>query len=197
SLSAHKCYGPKGMGVLYVRRGTSWKPQQHGGSQESKRRAGTENVAGAVGLATALQLAEEGRQQETARLIQLRDDLIRQILTMIPQSQLTGHPVERLAHHASFVFAGVEGESVVMALDMQGIAASTGSACTSASLDPSHVLLALGLPAPLATGSLRLTLGRLTTADSVQRIVELLPAIVQRLRTQQSFVTEPLSTTSA
>lgn len=187
SLSGHKFYGPKGTGVLYVRSGTAWTPQQQGGSQEAKRRAGTENVAGAVGLATALTRAETEREAEHARLSALRDQLIADILARIPESQRTGCPTPRLPNNASFVFGGVEGEAILMALDVQGVAASTGSACTSASLEPSHVLLALGLPAPLAIGSLRLTLGRSTTATDIARVTDLLPPIIARLRAQQSL----------
>jgi cysteine desulfurase len=187
SLSGHKFYGPKGTGALYVRSGVAWAPQQQGGAQEAKRRAGTENVAGIVGLATALTRAEEEREREAVRLAALRDRLIREVLARIPESRLTGHPTARLPNNASFVFAGVEGEAILMALDVQGIAASTGSACTSASLDPSHVLLALGLPAPLAIGSLRLTLGRSNSEADVDRIIETLPAIVQRQRAMQSL----------
>ena len=187
SLSGHKFYGPKGTGVLYVRAGISWASQQQGGSQEGKRRAGTENVAGAVGLAAALARAEAEREREATRLAVLRDRLIAGVLAAIPESRLTGHPTERLPNNASFVFAGVEGEAILMALDVQGIAASTGSACTSASLDPSHVLLALGLPAPLAIGSLRLTLGRDNGEVDVARLLAVLPGIVQRLRAMQSL----------
>jgi cysteine desulfurase len=187
SLSGHKFYGPKGTGALYVRSGVAWAPQQQGGAQEAKRRAGTENVAGIVGLATALTRAEEEREREAVRLAALRDRLIREVLARIPESRLTGHPTARLPNNASFVFAGVEGEAILMALDVQGIAASTGSACTSASLDPSHVLLALGLPAPLAIGSVRLTLGRSNSEADVDRIIEALPAVVQRQRAMQSL----------
>ena len=187
SLSGHKFYGPKGTGVLYVRSGSAWTPQQQGGSQEAKRRAGTENVAGILGLATALARAEAEREREAPRLRGLRDRLIRQVLERIPASRLTGHPTLRLSNNASFVFDGVEGEAILMALDVQGVAASTGSACTSASLDPSHVLIALGLPAPLAIGSLRLTLGRGNTEADIERVIEVLPPIVQRLRAMQSL----------
>jgi cysteine desulfurase len=187
SLSGHKFYGPKGTGALYVRSGVAWAPQQQGGAQEAKRRAGTENVAGIVGLATALTRAEEEREREAVRLAALRDRLIREVLARVPESRLTGHPTARLPNNASFVFAGVEGEAILMALDVQGIAASTGSACTSASLDPSHVLLALGLPAPLAIGSVRLTLGRSNSEADVDRIIAALPAIVQRQRAMQSL----------
>ena len=187
SLSGHKFYGPKGTGVLYVRSGVAWTPQQQGGSQEAKRRAGTENVAGIVGLATALNRAEAEREHEAARLAPLRNRLIREVLERIPDTQLTGHSTLRLPNNASFVFDGVEGEAILMALDVQGIAASTGSACTSASLDPSHVLIALGLPAPLAVGSLRLTLGRSNSEEDIDRVIDLLPKIVQRQRAMRSL----------
>jgi len=144
-------------------------------------------VAGIVGLATALTRADAEREGEAARLTSLRDRLIRELLVRIPDCQLTGHPTLRLSNNASFVFAGVEGEAILMALDVQGIAASTGSACTSASLDPSHVLIALGLPAPLAIGSLRLTLGRSNSAADVERVCEVLPSIVQRQRAMLSL----------
>jgi len=182
SLSAHKFYGPKGVGVLYARRGVSFWPMQTGGGQERNRRAGTENVPYIVGLATALRLAYEELEEHNARLVHLRDRLIQGILESIPDSHLTGHPTNRLPNSASFVFRGIEGESILLNLDMEGICASSGSACTSASLEPSHVLLALGLPHEVAHGSLRLTLGRSNTEEQVDRVLEVLPGIVQKLR---------------
>jgi len=182
SLSAHKFYGPKGVGVLYVRRGVSLWPMQTGGSQEGRRRAGTENVPYMVGLATALRLAYETLEENNARLIQLRDRLTQGILEEIPDSQLTGHPTNRLPNNASFVLQGIEGESILLNLDMEGICASSGSACTSASLKASHVLLALGLPHEVAHGSLRLTLGRDNTEAHVDRVIQVLPGIVSKLR---------------
>ena len=182
SLSAHKFYGPKGVGVLYARRGVSFWPTQTGGGQERNRRAGTENVPYIVGLATALRLAYEELEEHNARLVRLRDRLIRGVLESIPDSRLTGHPTNRLPNSASFVFRGIEGESILLNLDMEGICASSGSACTSASLEPSHVLLALGLPHEVAHGSLRLTLGRSNTEEQVDRVLEVLPGIVQKLR---------------
>lgn len=182
SLSAHKFYGPKGVGVLYARRGVSFWPMQTGGGQERSRRAGTENVPYIVGLATALRLAYEELEEHNARLTRLRDRLIQGVLQSIPDSQLTGHPTNRLPNSASFVFRGIEGESILLNLDMEGICASSGSACTSASLEPSHVLLALGLPHEVAHGSLRLTLGRSNTEEQVDRVLEVLPGIVQKLR---------------
>ena len=183
SLSAHKFYGPKGVGVLYLRRGTPFLATQTGGAQERNRRAGTENVAGIVGLATALTLAQQERQAEVARLTALRDRLIQGVLSSIPESRLTGHPTRRLANSASFVFRYIEGESILLSLDMEDIAASSGSACTSGALEPSGVLLAMGLPHELAHGSLRLTLGHSTTEEQVDRVLAVLPGIVQRLRT--------------
>ena len=182
SLSAHKFYGPKGVGVLYARRGVTFWPMQTGGGQERNRRAGTENVPYIVGLATALRLAYEELEEHNARLVHLRDRLIQGILESIPDSHLTGHPTNRLPNSASFVFRGIEGESILLNLDMEGICASSGSACTSASLEPSHVLLALGLPHEVAHGSLRLTLGRSNTEEQVDRVLEVLPGIVQKLR---------------
>ncbi|HEX6780085.1 MAG TPA: aminotransferase class V-fold PLP-dependent enzyme, partial [Ktedonobacterales bacterium] len=181
SLSAHKFYGPKGVGVLYIRQGTRILPQLQGGSQERNRRAGTENVAGIVGLGEALRLAYADLEQTNSRLCALRDQLIERLLK-IPGTHLTGHPTERLPNNASFCFEGIEGESVLLNLDMLGIAASSGSACTSASLDPSHVLLALGIPVELAHGSLRLTLGKENTQQDIDTIVDALPGILEKLR---------------
>jgi cysteine desulfurase len=187
SLSAHKFYGPKGVGILYARQGMRLLPQLQGGSQERGKRAGTENVAGIVGAATALRLAYEDLPQVMPRIIALRDRLIAGIVT-IPGSQLTGHPTERLPNNASFVFEGVEGESILLNLDLLGIAASTGSACTSGSVDPSHVLLAMHLPVELAHGSLRLTLGKDNTDEDVDTILAALPGIVEKLRQYASSV---------
>lgn len=181
SLSAHKFYGPKGVGILYTRQGMRILPQLQGGSQERGRRAGTENVAGIVGAATALRLAYEELLQEAPRLTALRDRLIEGILA-IPASRLTGHPVDRLPNNASFCFEGVEGESILLNLDLLGIAASSGSACTSGSVDPSHVLIAMGLAPEWVHGSLRLTLGRENTADDVEAIISVLPGIIEKLR---------------
>jgi cysteine desulfurase len=182
ALSAHKFYGPKGVGLLYVRGGTSLVPAITGGAHERGRRPGTVNVAGAVGLATALRLVEEERVAETARLCRLRDRLIEGVLGSIPDSRLTGHPVHRLAHHASFAFRGVEGESVVLGLDVEGIAASSGAACAEGEPEPSFVLAAMGLSPDWSIGSLRLTLGRANDEADVARVLEVLPAVVERLR---------------
>jgi cysteine desulfurase len=181
SLSAHKFYGPKGMGILYVRQGVRILPQLQGGSQERGRRAGTENVAGIVGTATALRLAQAELPTVVPRLRALRDRLIEGILT-IPRSRLTGHPQDRLPNNASFSFEGVEGESILLSLDLLGIAASTGSACTSGSIDPSHVLMAIGLPPEWSHGSLRLTLGKENTEEDVETVIAALPGIVEKVR---------------
>jgi len=181
SLSAHKFYGPKGVGVFYVRKGTPYWPQQHGGGQERGRRAGTENTAGIVGLATALKLAYDRLETHNAHVSKLRDRLIDGILK-IPGAYLTGHPTNRLPNNASFVFDYVEGESILLSLDMMGIGASSGSACTSASLEPSHVLKAMGVPIERAHGSLRLTTGSGNTEEDIDLVVEVLPGIIERLR---------------
>ncbi len=181
SLSAHKFYGPKGMGILYVRQGMRILPQMQGGSQERGRRAGTENIAGIVGTATALQLAQAEMAEVTPRITALRDRLIERVLT-IPRSRLTGHPTNRLPNNASFCFEGVEGESILLSLDMLGIAASTGSACTSGSVDPSHVLIAMGIAPEWSHGSLRLTLGKQNTNADVDAVMNALPGIIEKVR---------------
>jgi cysteine desulfurase len=182
SMSAHKLHGPKGVGCLIARSGVRLEPQMLGGGHERNRRAGTENVAGIVGLARAIKVAQQDWDQNNDHLLRLRDRLIEGVLESIPGAQLTGHPVHRLPHHASFVFHQVEGESLLLQLDMEGVAASSGSACTSGSLEPSHVILALGYPADWALGSLRLSLGKANTEDDVDRVLELLPSMVARLR---------------
>ena len=182
TLSGHKFYGPKGVGVLYAREGVGLLPIQTGGAQEQSRRAGTENVPYVVGLATALKLVEGRREQESRRLIALRDHLIDGVLSSVPHCRLMGHPRERLANNANFVFEYVEGEAMLMGLDMDGIAASSGSACATGSAEPSHVLLAMGVPHDVAHGSVRMTLGRESTEQDVDRVVEVLPGVVERLR---------------
>lgn len=182
ALSAHKFYGPKGVGLLYVRRDTPLVPAITGGDHERGRRPGTVNVAGAVGLGTALQLAEERRLDNDAELRSLRDRLIEGILERVPDSRLTGHPIDRLCHHASFIFLGIEGESIVQALDMEGIAASSGAACAEGEPEPSFVLKALGLEPAWGVGSLRLTLGRSNDEADVERVLDVLPNIIHRLR---------------
>ncbi len=186
TLSAHKFYGPKGVGVLYLRQGTPYLPTITGGGHERGRRAGTVNVAGIVGLATALRLAQESRESENARLRRLRDRLIQGILERVPDARLTGHPTERLPHHASFVFKGINGEELLLALDVEGIAASTGSACTSGRPEPSEVVLAMGFPHEWAVGSLRLTLGKSNTDEDIDVVLEVLPRAVARLRAMQA-----------
>jgi cysteine desulfurase len=192
SLSAHKFYGPKGVGVLYVRAGTRWQPQQQGGAQERDRRGGTENTAGIVGLATALRLADAEREATNATVGRLRDRLVEGILGAVPGSELTGHPTERLPNSASFVIPHVEGESILLSLDMKGIFASSGSACTSGAVEPSHVITALGYPPEVARGSLRLTLGRENTVADVDRVLAELPPAVAALRAMSPAFAAPL-----
>jgi cysteine desulfurase len=182
SLSAHKFYGPKGVGILYARRRTKMLPMQTGGAQERKRRAGTENIPYIVGMATALERAQAHAAEENARLTALRDRLIAGIIERVPDAELTGHPTQRLPNSASFVFKYIEGEGILLNLDMLGICASSGSACTSASLEPSHVLQAMGFPVKVAHGSLRLSLGKSNTEQDIDFVVEKLPGIIQRLR---------------
>ncbi|MBC7331830.1 MAG: cysteine desulfurase NifS [Synergistetes bacterium] len=183
TISAHKMYGPKGVGALYIRKGLKPTPLIHGGGQERGLRSGTENVAGIVGLGAAAKLAlkrlESGDEE---RIKKLRDKLIDEVLRRIPDTLLTGHRERRLPFHASFCFKYIEGESLILKLDMAGIGASTGSACSSASLEPSHVLLAMGLPHEVAHGSLRLTLGKDTTEEDIDYTVENLVKIVDELR---------------
>jgi cysteine desulfurase len=182
SLSAHKLYGPKGIGALFVRKGVRLTSFVHGGGQESRRRAGTENVPGIVGLGEAARLAGQDMEWEIAHNSQLRDTLIDGVLARVSDSALTGHPTRRLSNNASFCIAGTEGESLLLGLDSEGIAVSTGSACSSGSLEPSHVLLACGIPPRLAQGSLRATVGRGSTAEEVVRFLEVFPTVVARLR---------------
>ena len=182
SMSAHKLHGPKGVGCLVVRSGVRLEPQMLGGGHERNRRAGTENVAGIVGLAKAVSIARRDMDANTAHLIRLRDRLIAGVLAQIPRAELTGHPQRRLPHHASFLFEGVEGESLLLQLDMNGIAASSGSACTSGSLEPSHVILSLGYARDRALGSLRLSVGKGNTDADIDFVLECLPQMVARLR---------------
>lgn len=182
SLSGHKFYGPKGTGILYIKKGTALTPQQTGGSQEQQLRAGTENVAGIVGLVTALKLAEKKRSKEAQRLAGLRDYFIQRVLKEIPRSRLNGHPSERLAGNAHFSFHGVEGESILLRLDFEGICGSSGSACTSGSLDPSHVLIAIGVSDSWLHGSLRLTLGQTSTKPALNKTIATLKKIIKDLR---------------
>ncbi len=182
SLSAHKLYGPKGVGALYIKNGVKLDNFLHGGAQERGRRAGTENVAGIVGLAKAIELATADIDGNMARLTALRDKLISGIQAQIPYCRLNGHPTKRLCNNVNFSFEFIEGESLLLMLDMKGVAASSGSACTSGSLDPSHVLLAIGLKHEIAHGSLRLSIGDFTTEEDIDYVLEVLGPIVQRLR---------------
>lgn len=182
SLSGHKFYGPKGIGALYIRRGVKIEPVQLGGGQERRMRAGTENVPGIVGLGMAAAKAQRELPAHAAHLLKLRDKLIKGIEGKIPEVKLNGHPTKRLPGNVNFSFRYVEGESLLLNLDMKGIAASSGSACTSGSLDPSHVLLAMGLTHEIAHGSLRLTLGRSNTEADIDYVLSVLPEIITRLR---------------
>ncbi|KUO50620.1 MAG: cysteine desulfurase NifS [Desulfitibacter sp. BRH_c19] len=182
SGSSHKIYGPKGVGVLYVRKGVKLNSIMFGGAQERKKRPGTENLSGIVGFALAAELAEKEMEQETERLSKLRDKLTKGILENIPHTRLNGHPEKRIASNVNVSVEFIEGESLLLSLDMRGIGASSGSACTSGSLDPSHVLLAMGLSHEIAHGSLRMTLGRENTEEDVDYVLEVLPQIVDRLR---------------
>lgn len=181
SLAAHKFHGPRGVGALYVRKGIPIGNLIYGGGQERGKRAGTENVPGIVGMAEALRESLEDRAQKNARVLQMREKLADAIL-QIPKTRLNGDRKNRIAGNLNFCFEGIEGESLLLYLDLQGICASSGSACTSGSLDPSHVLLALGLPAEVAHGSLRLSLDETNTEEEVDYMIEKLPAVVERLR---------------
>lgn len=182
SLSAHKFYGPKGVGALYIRKGTHIERFLHGGDQERGRRASTHNVPGIVGLKRALELCKDKMEDEAEFQIKLRDKVIKEIKEKISEVYLNGHPSLRLPNNVNFSIKYIEGESILLNLDMLGIAASTGSACTSSSLEPSHVLLAIGLSHEIAHGSLRLTLGRWTNQEDIDYLLEHLPKIVERLR---------------
>lgn len=182
SLSAHKFYGPKGIGALYVKKGTKLTPLLHGGAQERNRRAGTENIPGIVGLGKAIELAHDQMDENNQHLTELRDKLIGSITDRVDKVILNGHPTLRLPGNVNMSFEYIEGESLLLSLDMKGIAASSGSACTSGSLDPSHVLLAIGLSHEIAHGSLRMTLGKDNTHEDIDYVIEVLPTIVQRLR---------------
>ena len=197
SLAAHKLYGPKGVGALFVRQGTALLPQIQGGAQERQRRAGTENVAGVVGFARALELAQgdpAARDAENARLAGLRDRLLAAVRDL-PGVEPSGHPVERLPHSASWLIDAVEGGDLVAALDLDEVEGSTGSACTSGSAEPSHVLLAMGIPAQRAHGALRLTAGRGTSSSDVDRTAEVLRSAIGRMR--QPVAPQPDTVASA
>jgi cysteine desulfurase len=182
SMSAHKLYGPKGVGALYVRKGKVLVPFMHGGEQERRRRAGTENVPGIVGFGKAAEIARKEMPEEAKRLTDLRDKLITGLRGRIEDSHLNGHPVMRLPSNVNITIDFVEGESMCLTLDMEGICASTGSACSSGSLEASHVLLAMGLRHEQAHGSLRFTLGKWTTVDEIEKVIDSLNSTVARLR---------------
>jgi len=182
SISAHKLGGPKGVGALYIRRGTKIAQYLHGGGQEFGKRAATENVAGIVGFAAAAELAISNLEVNAEKMRSLRDHYIKRVQSEIPYCRLNGHPTNRLPGNANFSFEFIEGESLLLMLDLKGIEASSGSACTSGSLDPSHVLLAIGLPHEIAHGSLRVSFSEDNTMEEADTIANELPAIVQRLR---------------
>jgi cysteine desulfurase len=187
SFSAHKFYGPKGVGALYVRGGTRIAAVQHGGHHEGNRRAGTENVPGIVGMACALELACGEMDSEVERLHELRDRLQAGLMERVPDHLVNGHASLRLPHLLNMSFENVEGEAVLLSLDAVGIAASTGSACTSGTLEPSHVLMAMGIPPEIAHSSLRFSLGRTNTEEDIEYVLEKLPPIIQRLRQMSPF----------
>jgi cysteine desulfurase len=182
SLSAHKVHGPKGVGALYIREGVLLKPLIYGGHQEGSRRAGTENVAGIVGLATAARLSWEGLEKETGRMRVMRDKLERGLLEKIPHTQLNGHPTMRLPNTLNLSFPFVESESLLLELDLKGVAVSSGSACTSGTGEPSHVLLAMGIPHEVCRGALRFSLGRENRPEEIDYVLSVLPEIVERIR---------------
>ena len=182
TINGSKVYGPKGVGALYIKTGTNLGPIIDGGGQERNLRSGTENVPGIVGLATALELAHQSQAKENARLIKLRDKLIKEILAIIPKTRLNGHPSQRLPNNVNISILDIEGEAMLLYLDEIGIQASTGSACTSTTLDPSHVIRALGCPYEVAHGSMRFTLGKATSEDDIDYVIKHLPKIVDHLR---------------
>ncbi|MCK4641135.1 MAG: IscS subfamily cysteine desulfurase, partial [Candidatus Marinimicrobia bacterium] len=182
SISGHKFYGPKGIGALYIRKGVKITPLIHGGDQERRRRASTENVPGIIGLGKAVEIAGKVMENEATRQTKLRDEFIRAILDNIDDACLNGHPSLRLPNNVNISFEGIEGESILLNLDMEGIAASTGSACSSSSLEPSHVLLSIGLSHEFAHGSARFSMGKHTTKDDLDYVIEVLPGIVKKLR---------------
>ena len=182
SMSAHKFYGPKGVGALYVRKGVRFDNLMFGGAQERNKRPGTDNVTGIVGMAKALEMACEHMEENNLRLLEMRNRLKEGIMNTIPDVRLNGHELKRLSNNLNFSFSYIEGEALLLSLDLRGIAGSSGSACTSGSLDPSHVLLAIGLKHETAHGSLRLTIGDATTDEDIDYVLAELPPIVQRLR---------------
>lgn len=191
TFNGSKMYGPKGVGALYVHRGIKLQPLQFGGSQERGIRPGTENVAAIIGMAKALELAQAGREQESQRLIVLRDMLINGIRERIAKVRLNGHPTKRLPNNVNISFMDIEGEALILYLDAAGISVSTGSACTSTTLDPSHVILALGLPYEVAHGSVRFSLGHATTAEDIVYVLDVLPPLVAKLRSLSPVRVDP------
>lgn len=186
ALSAHKFYGPKGAGILYCRQGIEIDRMLHGGGQERGRRAGTENVPGIIGMARAMEIAVEEKEENTRRMEKLRDKLIEGLLSM-EDVYLNGHPTRRLAGNVNASFEYIEGEALLLSLDYKGIAASSGSACSSGSMEPSHVLVAMGIPEQTAHGSVRFTLGRHTTEEEIDYVLEIVPEAVQKLRDMSSI----------
>lgn len=182
AISGHKIYAPKGVGLLYVKQNTPLLSTLTGGSHENNRRPGTENVPYIVGLAKAMELVQAKRLTENSRQAALRDKLVAGVLETIPGSRLTGHPTRRLPNNASFVFEGCEADAILMHLDMAGIQAASGSACTTGMPEPSHVLTAMGLPYQLSLSALRLSLGRQTTEDDINTVLNTLPAAIQKIR---------------
>ncbi|MDY0097423.1 MAG: aminotransferase class V-fold PLP-dependent enzyme, partial [Candidatus Dojkabacteria bacterium] len=188
SLSGHKINGPKGVGALYIRKGVNISNILHGGGQEMRRRAGTENVAGIVGLGKAIEVNTKDIEKKSKYLIELRDYFIERILKTVPDTILNGDPKLRLPGNINVCFKYIEGESILLMLDIKGICASSGSACTSGSLEPSHVLLALGLPHEIAHGSLRLTLSEENTKDDMDYVLETIPPIIEKLRAMSPLI---------
>ena len=182
SLSAHKFYGPKGVGALYIREGVKIEPLSHGGAHERRLRAGTENVPGIVGLGKAAQLALKDMNKEAEQLIYLRDKLHQGLAGKIELVHLNGHPTQRLPNTLNISFEAIEGESIILNLDLEGAACSTGSACTSSSLEPSHVLLSMGVIPRIAQGSVRFSLGRINTEEEIEYLIKILVPIVEKLR---------------
>lgn len=190
SASSHKIYGPKGIGCLYIRKGIHLQPLMYGGAQENKKRPGTENVPAIIGFGLAADLAGKEMKEESKRLTKLRDKLIAGILNNIPHCQLNGDSVQRLPGNANISIKNVEGESLLLMLDLKGIAVSSGSACTSGSLDPSHVLLAMGISHEVAQSSLRFTLGKYTTEEDIEYVLDVLPEIVEKLRSMSPLTSK-------
>lgn len=190
SLSGHKFYGPKGIGALYVRNGVKFEELQHGGEHEFGKRAGTENVPGIVGLGKAIELATSNIGIYAAKLQRMRNKLIEGVLKTIPDTRLNGDPEKRLPGNANFCFENVEGQNLLLQLDMKGIAASSGSACTAGAIEPSHVLLALGIPSEIANGSLRLTIGEENSEEDIDYVLKVLPGIIEKLRKTTTLFAE-------